>query len=79
MLQAEKGQIYSAVIDNRPTEVLHLLLFLEPKPKAGHPEEETAENKDWSQLGTFLLQVFLLLTNFGVMQLTKNPLRRQQS
>lgn len=33
------------------------LLISEPKPKACHPEEETPEDKDWSQLGAFLLQV----------------------
>lgn len=33
--------------------------FLEPEPKACHPEEETAANKDRSQLGAFLLQVCL--------------------
>lgn len=34
-----------------------LFFFLEPKPKASHPEEETATHKDWSQLGAFLPQV----------------------
>lgn len=32
-------------------------LFAEPEPKAGHPEEETATDKDRSQLGAFLPQV----------------------
>lgn len=32
--------------------------FSEPKPKACHPEEKTAENKDRIQLGAFLLQVW---------------------
>lgn len=37
-----------------------MLLFAEPKPKASHPEEETATNKDRSQLGAFLPPVRLL-------------------
>lgn len=42
---------------------LHVL-FSEPKPKACHPEEETAKNQDWSQLGAFLPQVCSCYSTF---------------
>lgn len=40
-----------------------VFLISEPKPKACNPQEETAKNKDRSELGTFLLQVCSLLQN----------------
>lgn len=43
---------------------LEVLPFSEPKPKTCDPEEETAEDKDWSQLGALLLQVGSPLRHF---------------